>query len=127
MARLLLGTQSQLKREGTTMSDLQVASTGAQVRRARKARGWTTQELADQAGVAQGTVTRIENGRPTRPGNLKAVLDALNLEPAHLADIQPDEAVSLALDLVSKWLMAMPADERNHAVHELTRWIVLEH
>ena len=109
------------------MSDLQVASTGAQVRRARKARGWTTQELADQAGVAQGTVTRIENGRPTRPGNLKAVLDALNLEPAHLAEIEPDEAVSLALDLVSKWLMAMPEDERNHAVRDLTRWIVLEH
>lgn len=107
------------------MSDLQVASTGAQVRRARKARGWTTQQLADEAGVAQGTVTRIENGRPTRPGNLKAVLDALNLEPAHLAPIEPDEAVTLALDLVSKWLMAMPEGERNHAVHDLTRWIVL--
>jgi len=107
------------------MSEIQVASTGAQVRRARKARGWTTQQLADEAGVAQGTVTRIENGRPTRPGNLKAVLDALDLEPAHLSRQEPDEAVSLALDLVSKWLMAMPEAERNHAVHDLTRWIVL--
>ena len=107
------------------MSEIQVASTGAQVRRARKSRGWTTQELADQAGVAQGTVTRIENGRPTRPGNLKAVLDALGLEPAHLSQSEPDEAVSLALDLVSKWLMAMPEAERSHAVHDLTRWIVL--
>jgi transcriptional regulator with XRE-family HTH domain len=107
------------------MSEVQVASTGAQVRRARKARGWTTQELADNAGVAQGTVTRIENGRPTRPGNLKAVLDALDLEPAYMQQAQPDEAVTLALDLVQKWLMAMPAEERNHAVHDLTRWIVL--
>ena len=108
------------------MSDIQIATTGAQVRRARKAREWTTQQLADAAGVAQGTVTRIENGRKTRPGNLKAVLDALELEPAHLArQDEPDEAVSLALDLVQKWLMAMPEDQRNHAVHDLTRWIVL--
>lgn len=105
-------------------AEQQMASIGAQVRRARKARGWTTLQLAHEAGVAQGTVVSVENGRKVRPGNLKAVLDALQVQVA-TDDPTLDESVTLAVDLVRKWLLAMPAAERSHAVNDLVRFTML--
>jgi hypothetical protein len=29
------------------------------------------------------------------------------------------------MDLVKKWLLAMPEEQRDHAVQDLTRWIVI--
>lgn len=102
---------------------------GTQVRRARKSREWTGAELAEAAGVAGGTIVSIENGRNVRPGNLRAVLDALDLGDIltpHAHERGEDEAVQLALDLVRKWLTAIedPLD-RDRAVQELTRFVVL--
>jgi transcriptional regulator with XRE-family HTH domain len=105
-------------------SEQQKASIGAQVRRARKARGWTTLQLAHEAGVAQGTVLSVENGRNVRPGNLKAVMDALDVIATN-DDTTPDESVKLALDLVKKWLLAMEPAERSHAVNDLVRFTML--
>lgn len=102
----------------------QRAAIGAQVRRARKARGWTTMQLAHEAGLAQGTVISVENGRKVRDGNLKAVLDALEVVVSS-DDTTPDEAVTLALDIVKKWLMAMDEGERSHAVNDLVRFTML--
>lgn len=81
-------------------------------------------QLAAEAGVAQGTVVSVENGRKVRPGNLKAVLDALEVTVAS-EDTSPDESVQLALDLVSKWLMAMEPAQRSHAVNDLVRFTML--
>lgn len=81
-------------------------------------------QLAAEAGVAQGTVVSVENGRKVRPGNLKAVLDALGVVVTN-EDTTPDEAVTLAVDLVRDTLMAMEPDQRAHAVHELVRFIML--
>ena len=107
------------------MDEQQQASVGAQVRRARKASGLTVKGLAEKAGVADGTITRIETGQKVRPGNLRAVLDALDIPPvSETARATPDN-VQLAMDLVKKWLMALPEDQRDHAVQELTRWIVI--
>ena len=96
-----------------------------QVRCARRARGWTGAQLADAAGVAGGTIVRIENGRDVRPGNLRAVLDALDLtaraeEPVTGAD----EDARFAVELVQKWIEALDPDERAGAIRDLTRFVV---
>lgn len=96
---------------------------GAQVRRARKARGWTDNDLAEAAGVAPGTIVRIENGRPVRPGNMTAVLNALEIPPISETARTVDATVKLALDVVETALMAIPEDRRNEAVHNLIRYI----
>lgn len=104
----------------------QAARIGAQVRRARKAHGWTIQELADAAGVAPNTANAVELGRKTRPGNLRAVLDAVGL-PADLpGEQQTDSGTQLALDVVQKWLEALPPEERAEAVQRLVRFVMLD-
>jgi transcriptional regulator with XRE-family HTH domain len=107
------------------MSEQQMASIAAQVRRARKAAGHTVKGLAEVAGVADGTITRIETGQKVRPGNLRAVLDALGIQPTAVTSGPTPDNIQLAMDLVKKWLMAMDEGERDHAVQELTRWIVI--
>lgn len=101
------------------------ARVGAQVRRARKANDWTGEQLAEAAGVAGGTIVRIENGRPVRPGNLRAVLDALNIPPLDEAAGSGDDNIQLALDIVKKTLEAIPADRRDQAVRDLIRFMTL--
>ena len=108
------------------MDDRQLQSLAAQVRAARKGREWTQDDLAREAGVAPGTVLRLEKGLGVRQGNLRAILDALGIPPLASLDNGSDAGVELAKDLVEKWLLAMDSDEdRNRAVQELTRWIVI--
>ena len=104
----------------------QAARIGAQVRRARRAREWTGSQLAEAAGVAGGTVVRIEGGKPVRPGNLRAVLDALEIPPLAQAHREVDENVKLALDIVEKSLMALPTSQRDEATRALIRYMTLQ-
>lgn len=122
MARLV-PTRERWK--GSTMDEQQMASIAAQVRRARKAGGLTVKELAAKAGVADGTITRVETGQKVRPGNLRAILDALDVPPISAVSSEVPDNVQLAMDLVKKWLMAMPEGQRDHALQDLTRWIVI--
>lgn len=103
------------------------AEIGAQVRRARKARGWTGAQLADAAGVAGGTIVRIENGREVRPGNLRAVLDALELVTQPQAPADADEDARFAVELVGKWIEALDPEDRAAAIRDLTRFVVTRH
>lgn len=103
----------------------QAAKIGAQVRRARRANDWTGKELAERAGVSPGTIVSIENGRPTRPGNLRAVLDALNIPPIAETEATVDDDVKLAVDVVKAALMATPAERRHAAAHDLIRYVTL--
>lgn len=107
------------------MSEQQASDVGAQVRRARKSRDWNQNDLAREAGVAPGTVVSIENGRTVRPGNLRAVLDVLGIPPISDTPRTVDNGVKLALDLVQKWLEALPEESRPQAIQELTRFTVL--
>ena len=51
------------------------------IRRARKHRGWTQTQLADQAGLRQETISLIETGHPAaKLDTLLAILAALGLE-----------------------------------------------
>lgn len=104
--------------------DQQAAEIGAKVRRARKARGWTIDDLAEVAGVAPNTANKVELGRKVRPGNLRSVIDAVGVE-SKSEPTEVDGGVQLAMDLVQKWLEALPPEERVKAVQDLTRFIML--
>lgn len=54
---------------------------GTLIRKARLARGWTQQELAERMNVRQATVSKLESGVPaTRLAVLFDALAALGLE-----------------------------------------------
>jgi len=61
-----------------------------ELKTARKIRGWTQQELADQAGVDIAVVNRVEGGI-RRPGYEACIrlARALNLEPEDLFPLGP--------------------------------------
>lgn len=102
----------------------QQAAIGAKVRRARKARGWTLVDLAEEAGVNKNTVNSVELGRKVRPGNLRAILEAVEMAPVAPDPTEIDGGVRLAMDLVQKWLEALPREQRVEAVQGLTRYIM---
>ena len=107
-------------------NEQQAAAIGAKVRRARKAKGWTLADLAEEAGISPNTANALELGRKVRPGNLRAVLEALEMSPEqHTDPTEIDGGVRLAMDLVQKWLEALPKEERVEKVQELTRFIML--
>jgi transcriptional regulator with XRE-family HTH domain len=58
---------------------------GDNVRAARRARGWTQEELAHESGLATVQVSRIERGRrEIRLTTLLRLLDALDVPPDEL-------------------------------------------
>ncbi len=67
--------------------DQAVTSFGANVRVARKAKGWTQEELAHESGLATVQVSRIERGvREIRLTTLVRLLAALDVSPDILLD-----------------------------------------
>lgn len=62
---------------------------------ARELREWTQDDLAEAAGVSQGTIGNIESGLRKRPRDLLAIAKALNVSPSWLQDGfgQMDEAI----------------------------------
>lgn len=65
-----------------------VATTGEKLKRLRRGRGMTQEELADSSCVAQSTIAQIETGRrpEPRPGTLKKLAGPLGVEIAELLD-----------------------------------------
>jgi len=58
---------------------------GANVRAARHARGWTQEDLAEEAGLAVVQISRIERGaREIRLTTLLRLLSALDVTPTKL-------------------------------------------
>ena len=51
--------------------------TPVQLRMARAAVGWSVRELAQKAGVAANTVTRVENGSDAKKSTMDALQKAL--------------------------------------------------
>jgi transcriptional regulator with XRE-family HTH domain len=91
---------------------------GGELRSLRVGAGWSGRELARRAGVAQATVSRVENGhRVDTPATVERIVAALPIEPdaaeslrlrvresyAELAERRRDAGVSLAADAVKRW------------------------
>lgn len=111
------------------MDERQAAQIGAQIRQARKAREWTQEQLAEQAGVAKKTVTAMENGRNVRPGNLRAVLDALGIPPLSEQQSDQDEAaadIELLHTILAQWLRGQSADQRARSIRDIMRFVVTD-
>lgn len=64
---------------------------GANIRRARLAKGLTLQELADRVGVSQSTMSLSERGRvPVRPERLSQIAETLQIGVLDLTAALPD-------------------------------------
>lgn len=98
-----------------------------QLRQARKAKGWSQAQLAQEAGLAPNTVMRLESGQKVRPGSLTAAMAALGVE--HIADMDLErsdlsDAQQLVLEITEQWIKALPPAEVDQAARDLTRWIM---
>jgi transcriptional regulator with XRE-family HTH domain len=67
-------------------------SFGETVRRLRKERHWTQQELGARASLPSGTISHIENGRNDNPtqDTLDRLARALEVQVSELVDAKPD-------------------------------------
>lgn len=77
------------KRDATAMFQRMVEERhhdmGRTIERLRAARGWTQADLAHNAGVSIGTISRLENGRHEgRAGTVRAVATALGVQVQEL-------------------------------------------
>lgn len=77
-------------------------SLGARVRRKRREKGWTQEQLAVRAGTNQAVIQKIENGKSLRPRKIDEIASVLDANPAWLmfgeksgANLQ-DDAVAIA-------------------------------
>lgn len=52
---------------------------GQAIRAARKARGWSQADLAEQAGLSRPTIARAETGRDISTATLSKIASALQL------------------------------------------------
>ena len=57
---------------------------GERLRRMRKERGWTQEQLAVQADTSQAVIQKIENGKSLRPRKIDIIARVLEVDPAWL-------------------------------------------
>ncbi len=69
---------------------------GSRLRRKRRERGWTQEELALRAGTNQAVIQKIENGKSLRPRKIDEIAQVLDVNPAWL--MFGEEASSTILD-----------------------------
>jgi len=60
---------------------------GRTLRTLRLQRGWSQKDLARAAGIRQGTVSAIENGKRARPSTVRLIADALDVGVPDVATI----------------------------------------
>lgn len=108
------------------MDEQQRATFGAEVRRARKLRGWTQEELAAAAQVDAKTLSKIERGiAGTRPGIVNSVRDTLGLQLPSDEPKTVEEDLELALEMVAQWIRAAENQvDRKDRLLRLTRMMV---
>jgi transcriptional regulator with XRE-family HTH domain len=82
---------------------------GARIRLGRKERRWTVAQLAERVGVTEGTLRKIEQGRPSV--SLGAAFEAAVLVGVPLFDPDPDRR-SLEQGRVDDRLALLPARTR---------------
>lgn len=109
------------------VSDLATLATA--VRSARKRKGWSQQELADDAQVSLGVVNNLERQKTRpQPGNLGAILRALDLELEDVrAPVEDEDArhwprdIAVVLDVMGMYLLSIPEEKRSDEILAMTR------
>lgn len=114
------------QREDQDMDNDQRKHEADEIREAREIRGWSYDQLADEAGVSPKTVKSIEAGNNVRPGSLAKVRKALSAEPAaeRLERETDDPSVHAILEVVRLVLNTMTAEEREQAAARIVRALV---
>lgn len=75
---------------------------GSRLRRKRRERGWTQEELALRAGTNQAVIQKIENGKSLRPRKIDEIAQVLDVNPAWLmfgentSAVMDDESIEVA-------------------------------
>lgn len=54
------------------------------LRKARKAKGWTQEDLASKTGLTQSTISRVECGSPVSPETAAALAAAVGISELHI-------------------------------------------
>src|SRR5262245_27506835 len=78
------------------MSKKSVLSNGATILRLRGDKGWTQEKLAQEARCSKKTVENAEAGRPIHASTLRAIAEALEVEPRDLRAAPPPTATPVA-------------------------------
>lgn len=97
---------------------------------ARKARGWSQPDLARAAGVSPRSVSNFERRANVPQGaTLRAIMRAVNLEEggdeaASETRSEWPRKVQVFLDMMGLFLSALPEDEQDEVIYDLTRQIV---
>lgn len=95
--------QRMVKKMGRQQKPVVENSLGGRVRLLRKQKGWNQTQLAIAAGVAQQTVSFIENNKTYQPRELVKIAKALDSTPAWLQfgvkeiDQLDSDSITLAL------------------------------
>jgi transcriptional regulator with XRE-family HTH domain len=87
-----------------------VVAFGREVRRRRRARGWTLDALADVAGLTPNFIGGVENGR--RNPFLKSMARIAKGLGVHLADLLGMPELSPEVIGAARLLMALPGEVR---------------
>ncbi len=74
-------------------------SLGARLRRKRREKGWTQEQLAIKAGTNQAVIQKIENGKSLRPRKINEIAQVLDVNPAWL--MFGDRSANLTDDAVT--------------------------
>ena len=94
---------------------------GRRVRRARTAKGWTREKLAEAIGVEVETLWRYEAGRvPLSVAMLDKLAELLEVRIERLVGKGPVGLTSAETELLERWRMLDSRGQR--AVMELLRW-----
>jgi transcriptional regulator with XRE-family HTH domain len=105
------------------MDEAEALRIGAEVRQARQDKDWTHEQLAECAQVSPDTVAAIEAGRSTPSGTLRAVFDALGIDPT-AEGVSYSRDIALLQEMIGQWLLVLPEAEREDAQDQLRRFIL---
>jgi transcriptional regulator with XRE-family HTH domain len=77
-----------------------VVNLGARIRKCRGTRGWSISKLARAAGVSQGYLSDVENGKIASPSGtaIGKLAEALNVSSDHLLGLTDDPSPTPSYD-----------------------------
>jgi len=84
------------------VKDEDFSTLGKRLRKARKDKNWTQEQLAVHADTSQAVIQKIENGKSLRPRKIDRIAEVLEVSPAWLqfgtedGDEPGDEAMEVA-------------------------------
>ena len=126
-----------IARDNGTQSEPEPVDLGARVRELRKARNWTLEQAANQAGLARSTLSKIENGQmsPTYDA-LKKLATGLEISvPQLFTPPERDQVIGrmavtrngqgelLAETLTKKQMLPYRARVRARSMDEFDGWV----